>query len=250
MEEAKKASTWFESWFDSPYYHLLYSNRNEEEAAQFLERLMKHLSISTTKLVLDLACGSGRHSRVLCELGYVVDGADLSENSIREAKEKASGNQHFYVHDMRCPLPKKYDVILNLFTSFGYFDQLSDNEKVLKAVFDGLTENGLLIIDFLNSPVVIRTLLPRQEIKREEIVFRIGKTVSNNRIVKTITFDADGNSYFFQEKVQAIHLQDFKQLFQNTGFELIETFGSYTLEPYIEATSERLIMVCKKVENR
>lgn len=237
---------WFASWFDSPYYHLLYQNRDENEAAAFLTLLTEHLRLPKTAHLLDLACGAGRHSRVLHNLGYRVTGCDLSPNSIQEAQEKASPGMEFFVHDMRNPLPRNYDVVLNLFTSFGYFDNVNDNAKVLTSVFNALPENGLLIIDFMNAEKVIRELKMRQEITREGVLFHIKREVSNGKIVKTIAFECSGKSHFYQEKVQALDLIDFQQLLGNAGFEIVETFGNYALEGFNPLLSDRLILICKK----
>ena len=66
----------------------------------------------------------------------------------------------FAVHDMRVPLDCKFDVVLNLFTSFGYFDSLEDNYKVLETIKSALFDDGVGVIDFMNSPYVIRHLVP------------------------------------------------------------------------------------------
>jgi SAM-dependent methyltransferase len=244
--QTQNTNEWFASWFDSPYYHLLYQNRDENEAAGFLTLLTTHLRLPKTAHLLDLACGAGRHSRVLHNLGYRVTGCDLSPNSIREAQEKAATGMDFFVHDMRNPLPGNYDVVLNLFTSFGYFDNVQDNAKVLSSVSNALTENGLLIIDFMNAEKVIRELKMRQEIVRDGITFHIKREVANGKIVKTIAFEAEGQSHFYQEKVQALDLIDFQQLLGNAGFEILETRGNYALENYNPLLSDRLILICKK----
>ncbi len=79
-------SEWFEDWFNTKYYHILYENRNDDEAQSFIQRLLKELSLSKNSRVLDLACGQGRHSRFLNRLGYDVVGTDLSDQSIAHAK--------------------------------------------------------------------------------------------------------------------------------------------------------------------
>ena len=244
--QTANTNEWFASWFDSPYYHKLYSNRDDNEAEGFLTQLTAHLSLDKTAHLLDLACGAGRHSRVLNKLGYRVTGCDLSPNSILEAQEKAADGMTFFVHDMRDTLPETYDVALNLFTSFGYFDQVEDNSKVLKSVYDGLSQNGLLVIDFMNVEKVIRELKPRQEINRDGIIFHIKREVSNGKIVKTIAFEAEGESHFHQEKVQALDLIDFQQLLGNAQFEIMEVLGNYSLESYNSIHSDRLILICKK----
>jgi hypothetical protein len=147
---------------------------------------------------------------------------------------------------MREPLPEQFDTILNLFTSFGYFDSVSDNARVLASVYNALHGEGLLVIDFFNAEKVVRELKTRQEIDRDGILFHIKKEVSNGKIVKTIAFEAEGQSHFYQEKVQALDLMDFQQLLGDARFEILHTFGNYALEPFNAVQSDRLILICKK----
>jgi SAM-dependent methyltransferase len=115
-------SEWFGTWFDSEYYHLLYKDRDYTEAEAFVAKLAAYLEPPKDALIHDLACGKGRHSIYLNKLGYHVEGSDYSANSIKHAKQHENDTLKFYVHDMRLPMPRKYDYILNLFTSFGYFN--------------------------------------------------------------------------------------------------------------------------------
>lgn len=246
MMQLEGQNEWFATWFDSPYYHILYQNRDDHEAHDFLFQLKKYLDLPVAANVLDLACGAGRHSRVLHQLGYSVTGCDLSANSIEEAKKLAKEGMTFFVHDMRELLPGKYDAVFNLFTSFGYFDVLSDNARVLDSVFQALENGGTLVIDFMNAEKVIRELKLRQEIQRGELLFHIKREVTNARIVKTIAFEAEGKSFFYQEKVQALVLADFQQLLAHAGFEILQTLGSYNLEPFDVQQSDRLILICRK----
>ena len=78
---------WFESWFDTPYYHILYKERNDDEAQLLMDNLTQYLNLPEEAKILDLACGKGRHSIYLNQLGFDVTGADLSTNSIAEAKK-------------------------------------------------------------------------------------------------------------------------------------------------------------------
>ncbi|MDC1395816.1 methyltransferase domain-containing protein, partial [Bacteroidia bacterium] len=114
-------SKWFETWFDSEYYHLLYKDRDYTEAEAFVEKLVTYLNPGKDALIYDLACGKGRHSIHLNKLGLNVEGSDYSTNSINYAKKSENSRLHFYEQDMRDAMPKQYNYILNLFTSFGYF---------------------------------------------------------------------------------------------------------------------------------
>ena len=140
------SSNWFESWFDTKYYHILYKERNDEEAQLLMDNITHYLNLPEDSRILDLACGKGRHAIYLNSLAYDVTGADLSENSIAEASKFTNDKLHFKVHDMREPFEEKYDAIFNLFTSFGYFDDDADNYKTIKAIHNSLTETGFTVI--------------------------------------------------------------------------------------------------------
>jgi len=86
---------WFKDWFNSHYYHLLYQNRDEQEALDFIQKLIAHLNPMPAAKMLDVACGKGRHSKALADYGFDVTGIDLSEESIAEAKEQEADNLHF-----------------------------------------------------------------------------------------------------------------------------------------------------------
>ncbi len=83
---AENKRQWYEKWFDSHYYHILYKNRNNEEAERFLNNLAKNIIPNQNSSIMDLACGKGRHSKYLSSLGHNVKGVDLSPQSIAYAK--------------------------------------------------------------------------------------------------------------------------------------------------------------------
>ena len=246
MMHLDKQKEWFSTWFDSPFYHVLYDERNEKEANEFLNKLVQLLKPEPGASALDLACGAGRHSRALASHGLKVSGCDLSPNSIEEAKKHSDPNLTFFVHDMREKLDDQYQYIFNLFTSFGYFEDMSQKALVVKSVHNALIEPGLLVIDFMNAHKVVRDLRFRQEIKKCDILFHIKKEVVNGRIIKTIAFEHDGKSYFFQEKVQTLELTDFQKLLADANFEILQLAGNYKLEAFDLEQSDRLILICKK----
>jgi 2-polyprenyl-3-methyl-5-hydroxy-6-metoxy-1,4-benzoquinol methylase len=94
---------WFKDWFNSHYYHLLYQHRDEAEANGFIQQLIDYLHPNMGATMLDVACGKGRHSKALAEMGFDVTGIDLSEESIIDAKLQETASLHFYQHDMRLP---------------------------------------------------------------------------------------------------------------------------------------------------
>ncbi len=236
---------WFDSWFDSPYYHILYKDRNYREAQIFMDNLTHYLNMDDGSKVLDLACGKGRHSIYLNQLGYDVLGVDLSENSIATATKNTNETLHFRVHDMREPFEEKFDGIFNLFTSFGYFENEDDNLKTLISIKESLSEYGFGVIDFMNVNHVIANLIPEENKTVEEINFKIKRYHQNGYIFKEINFEDKGKIYHFTEKVRAFTLQDFQELMDKAGIFLLDTFGDYKLKKYHKIDSERLIMIFK-----
>lgn len=239
---------WFSSWFDTSYYHILYQNRDETEAKTFIENLIEELSIPKGSTVLDLACGKGRHSLTLNELGFQVLGVDLSENSIRVANEYANKTLSFAVHDMRRVIVgKTFTAIFNFFTSFGYFDDEIDNVHVLESVHAMLESNGLFVLDFMNANQVIQTLVPSESKKIDGIQFNIKRKYDGKHIVKEIEFQDQGNEFHFEERVQALTYEKFESLLTLTGFKILRTFGDFDLSPYDKLKSSRLIIIAQKV---
>jgi len=241
----KEVNNWFASWFDTPYYHILYKDRNYREAQLFMDNLTHYLNLPEKAKVLDLACGKGRHSIYLNQLGYDVLGVDLSENSIDEAKKNTNDHLHFKVHDMRVPFDQKFDAIFNLFTSFGYFENESDDLKTLVAIRESLSEYGFAVIDFMNVPNVIANLVPEETKTVEGIEFQIKRFHIDGYIYKEIDFVDKGEKFHFTEKVKALTLPDFQELMEEAGIYLLDTFGDYKLKKFHKTESERLIMIFK-----
>lgn len=237
---------WFASWFDTSYYHKLYNHRSEEEAQVFIERLVEFLTLKPKAKVLDLACGKGRHARTLHSLGLNVLGTDLSPQSIAFANKSAVDGLQFQVHDMREGIPNQsFDAVFNLFTSFGYFNATTENQRVIDAVASMLNPNGFLVIDFLNAHRVIETLVPKEVIVREEICFNISREIREGKVYKHISFSDAGQAHHFIEQVQLLTMDDFEHLLSQ-DFEILYTFGSYELDEFNPSSSPRLLIIAKR----
>lgn len=237
---------WFVDWFDTSYYHTLYKNRDLSEAEQFIQRLIRHLPLKKGDRVLDLACGKGRHALTLSECGFDVLGVDLSPNSISEAKKFESHTLKFAVHDMRNVIENgQFDGVFNLFTSFGYFDTISENQLVVDSIAKMLRPNGFLVIDFMNTPFVIEHLIELETKTMEGITFTIERRYDGKHIFKDIRFEADGKRHSYTERVQALKKDDFAALLNTAGFEILYSFGNFNLDQFEENNSERLIIIAQ-----
>ena len=243
IKMSNKEQEWFKDWFDTKYYHILYQDRNDDEAQVFMKYLTSFLQLKKHSKILDLPCGRGRHSVFLNELGYNVVGADLSENSIAFAKQFENESLRFEVHDMRDPFQSKFDAIFNLFTSFGYFDDKETNIQVLQNLKNGLKQDGILVIDFMNVNYVKNAIVAKETISRNNIDFHINRVVDGNAIIKNIRFSADGREHHYIENIKFLPLLTLKSYFEAVGLQLKHTFGSYLLEDFDIEKSTRLILI-------
>ena len=234
--------SWYENWFDSKYYHILYKSRDYEEASRFISNLNAYFEFNVEDHVLDLACGKGRHSIQLSKFNCKVTGIDLSPASIKIANESSNDRLWFRVGDMREDLGGPYTHVLNLFTSFGYFNNTDENIRVFESVEKALKSNGIFVIDFFNATCVEALISDPIQKDIEGIRFNISKRVENGIIHKNISFVDDGQEYNFEEQVQLLRLDDFRNFAKLTGFEIENVWGDYDLKDFKETSSERLIM--------
>lgn len=237
------APEWFNTWFNTPYYHLLYRERNDQEAHQFMDTLTAYLNLEPGISILDLACGKGRHAKYLHDLGFQVTGLDLSEASIKEASEFSTEGLVFKQHDMREPIGQQFDAVFNLFTSFGYFSDDNDHVKALQSIQGALAENGLAVIDFMNMAWVLEQLVPEEHKTVDDITFCIKRFTQDGFLYKHISFEDQGQTFDFHERVRTFSLSDFETMFDQAGLTLLAVFGNYKLHPFHAANSERLIML-------
>lgn len=238
---------WFADWFNTPYYHILYKNRDYKEAQEFITNLLKYLCLPVESKILDLACGKGRHSIFLNKLGYNVTGVDLASKSIESAKQYENEYLKFFVGDMRkVYLPNKFNAVFSLFTSFGYFNNEEDNFKVFKSVFDQLKYEGIFVMDFMNVSLVEHNLVEKEDKMVDGILFHLRRKIESGFIIKDINFFDKGKDYHFQERVEICKLDYFKKLAKKAGFILKSVFGDYQLNTFEEKQSPRLILIFKK----
>lgn len=242
---------WFETWFDTPYYHILYKDRDFAEAENFISLLINYLQLPEHSKIIDLACGKGRHSVFLNTLGYEVLGLDLSKESIVHNKKFETSTLKFKVHDMRNEIfpeisEEKVDAVFNLFTSFGYFENENDDKKVFQSIRNVLKENGYFVLDFLNEKWVKNTLIPENIITKEGIDFHIKKRIENQHIIKDIDFNDNGKDFHFFEKVKLHTLEIIENYAEEFGFESVKIYGDYLLNEFDVETSPRCIHIFRK----
>ena len=237
---------WFKNWFNSKYYHILYKNRDEQEAVFFLNKIINHIKLKKGK-VLDVACGKGRHAKYLNKIGFNVVGIDLSKHSIDLAKKNENEKLKFYVHDMRKVFKEnEFNLATNLFTSFGYFEDHKDEQKAINSMAKNLKKEGMLLIDFMNVKKVINLLIPSEKKIIDDINFDIKKSFNENYIIKDIEIIDKEINLKFQEKVRTLTLIDFSKMLEKANLKIIDLFGDYKLSDFNALHSDRLIILAMK----
>ncbi len=240
---------WFKDWFNSPYYHQLYFNRDEKEAAAFIDKLIDYLKPLPASSMLDVACGKGRHSIHLAEKGFDVTGIDLSEDSIKEALQNEKDNLHFYRHDMRLPFWINYfDYAFNFFTSFGYFNTRRENDNAIRTIAQSIKPGGCFVMDYLNVHYAEDHLVHQFDKEIDGVNYLITKWFDETHFYKKIQVEDEAlnEPLIYTEKVAKFSLGDFTEMFAYQGLQIQDVFGDYNFGNYDVKKSPRLVMVARK----
>lgn len=244
--------SWYKEWFESPLYERIYADRDEREARRLVNWLKNVIPPAEYPEVLDLGCGRGRHAVNLADEGYHVLGIDLSESAIQKAhkvkEERNLDNVEFEVGDMRDGVPHSFDAIVNLFTSFGYFEADRENAKIIENVSQMLRPDGVFVLDYFNSFKVRQDYVSEETGTVEDIRYEISRYIEEGAIIKEMSFKGDSvnGTSFYKERVKLYDLPWFRQVFGKHQLQLIETYGDYDGSAYDKEESPRLIMMARK----
>jgi len=242
-----KCFPWYEQWFNDHYLHV-YAHRDEQDAQMQAGLIAEIFPPEEYPEMLDLCCGEGRHARIFHEMGYSVTGIDLSCRMIEAARDASPEGICYAVSDMRnIQWENRFDIAVNLFTSFGYFSSEEEDGKVLEAVYRSLSGRGCFWIDFMNREYVIRNMEPYSSRVVEETEVEEKREISSDgkRVIKEIVLSCGGNVHRYRESVRMYTRNELKNLAENRGFSVTHEFGDYTGGPYSDE-SPRLIFAARK----
>lgn len=243
------AEDWFERSFREDYV-LVYQHRDDTAADEEIANLLRRLPIKKTGRVLDLCCGSGRHSRALARRGYEVVGVDLSPVLLKLAEEQNTyPHLHFVRGDMRdIPFHEEFDVVVNLFTSFGYFSSDAENARVVGNMAKALKTGGEVIIDFLNPAYVQQNLVPYSTKEVAGMRIEENRWIEDGFVKKRITLQElnGGEPREYLEQVRLYSVEQMSAMLEESGFGQIQIFGDYQFQPYQENDSPRMIFFAIK----
>lgn len=243
-------SDWFEDWFNTKEYLEVYSHRNNSEAKELVRIILESVQIPKHGSVLDLACGAGRHSVLFAQKGYDVTAVDLSHNLLHVAKETARENKvniEFIQSDIRYFSPgKKFDLIVNLFTSFGYFDTDAENFKLFKIAGKYLNNSGYFVLDYLNRTFIENNIVKESSEKLGEGEIIQKRSIVGDRVIKEILIKQNGSSMNYRESVRLYSDTELIEAISNEGLKIKHVFGEFNGEVFDKDNSKRIIIIASK----
>jgi len=237
-------NNWYKNWFGNEYL-TVYAHRDEDEAKELIGLIHSHINLKKDSLIMDLCCGQGRHALALAALGYKVVGVDLSKTLLESAKFRGSGvgNPSFIQADMRyLPFEGSFDLLLNLFTSFGYFKRDSENHKVFYQFKHVLKKNARFVFDYLNPPHVYANLVASEEEQIGNLLVRQERSIEKSRVQKIIRLIKEGHTSVFYESVKLYQPEHIYSMLESAGLKILEVLGDYKGASFSEC-SPRLIII-------
>lgn len=237
-------SEWFESWFGAEYV-ALYPHRDESEAERVVELIEGTIGNAHVGHVLDLACGGGRHARALARKWWTV-GLDLSEVLLRLAHRETS-EAAFVRGDMRV-LPFRrgaFELVVNLFTSFGYFQEDASHLRVIEEVARVTSRGGTFVLDFLNTSQIRDTLVPYDERSIGGRIVEQRREISDDGRFVTKRICIRGTEQRFTERVRLFEARELRSMMESAGFDVSARYGNYDASPLTEG-SPRAILIGRR----
>ena len=242
------SSNWYENWFGNEYL-TVYSHRDEEEARQLVQLILNSVSLDNNSKIIDLCCGQGRHAHLFAQEGFEVYGFDLSRKLLQVAKYKNenSENTFFVQADMRyLPVVHSFDLLLNLFTSFGYFQSDKENLAVFEQFHQALKKGGFFVFDYFNSPYLKEHLVRYHREQIGELMVEQERYIEDSRVEKIIRLNRDGKESTFYESVKMYKPEQILKMMEETGLNVGYIFGDYSGSSLTE-NSERMIVIGEKI---
>lgn len=241
---------WFEEWFNTDEYLDVYRDRNNAEAKELVELILKFININPKGEVLDLACGAGRHSILFAQKGFKVTSVDLSEKLLSVAKRTAEENNveiDFIKSDLRnFSTDKTFDLVLNLFTSFGYFEDDKENLRLFDIAFKYLKNSGYFVLDYFNKTYLENNLVKESKDNFEHCTLVQKRHIENNRVIKDIFINRNGKNIHFRESVRMFSKKELISAVEDAGFKVSNIFGGFSAEDFDDMNSQRIIIIAQK----
>lgn len=246
---------WFKDWFSSKFYLEIYKHRNDEDARNLINLIQRNVHINTDDKVLDICCGAGRHSLELARRGFHVTGFDLSKFLISEAiksyKQSPERNLKvkFLIKDMRYfNFKSNFEMAVNIFTSFGYFEDDNENFRVIKNASDSIRKKGYFVFDYVNADYLRKNVVPRSRNKYGNLYITQSRKIDGDFVIKKIKISSGKKSFEYQERLKLYNYNMMKKVFEQYGLKVYELFGDYFGNKYSKDNSQRMILFAQKIK--
>lgn len=241
-------SAWYTEWFNSPFYHQLYAERDEESGA-FMSRLLGHLQPPAGSRLLDTACGRGGQAGIMAASGFDVTGVDPAPDNIAAALQSATPELQFFLHDIRLPFWVNYfDYAFNLFSGFGYFRTRREHDDAMRTIAGSLKPGGFFVIDYPNTHFAEEHPVRNETRQIGAARYDMLRWDDEGHFYKkiTITDPSLPEPLSFTAKTAKFSLGDFTDMMAFQSMQVQEVFGDYQLNPYHIRNTPRLIIIAQK----
>ncbi|MHC4530122.1 MAG: class I SAM-dependent methyltransferase [Planctomycetota bacterium] len=251
MDKTKQKSWYDQDGFWETVAPVVFTSERMLSAKQEIEQIVSLLKLQPGVSICDLCCGVGRHSLELARHGLNVTGVDRTALYLEQAKKKAEAeglNIRFLQEDMRafCK-PNAFDVVINLLTSFGYFEDVADDRRVLENIYKSLRDGGKLLIDIVGKEILARIFQERRWREEDGVIVLEEAKVRDNwgSIDNRWIIIRDGNRDEYRFFLRLYSAAQLCELLKSCGFRQVEVYGNFSGSPY-DQTAERLIVVAHK----
>lgn len=243
---------WYEDdAFWETWKPILFRPQRIQITVEEVDKIIKLLEITPGIHILDLGCGVGRHSLELARRGFKVTGIDRTESYIKHAREQADNEKldvEFVRSDMRtfCR-PGAFDAVINLFTTFGYFEDIEDDRKVIRNVIVSLKPGGIFLIDTIGKEVLAKIFQKRTWAEHDGVLVLQEHNLSRNWSWMQNRWIMLRNNERIEHSVshRLYAGSEMAALFSDSGFSRVDIYGDLDGHPYDE-TARRQIAVGRK----
>ncbi len=247
---------WFaEDDFWTAYAPLLFDEKRWAEAPAAVDGILALAGLQDENpagvSVLDLCCGPGRHALEFSRRGYPVCGVDITAPYLEAARDSARAEElsaEFVQADARAfSRPGAFKLALNLFTSFGYFDEPADDEAMLARLYESLAPKGMLVMEMVGKETAARDFIEGEWFERDgKLVLTEFSVQGAWEGLKNRWIIQDGARRFDRSWVQRLYAaSELKALLFKAGYSQVRLYGSFDGKPYDQSAGSLVALAVK-----